>query len=205
MLGVLLGVGLLMSMASPAGAIERVSKAQSLNAFWYSSVTTGPKSFQQTTWYVGAFHTTGRYGGTFSDLYRSVDNCRSTKRGTICTPVSFDVGYKELTKDEFYIDQTRLESGWIEATYDLQSYDATGNPVGVAYPTHILAQLEGTGDIERYHDKYVYEDSHFVFTFEFRNFFRTGEAHGWIDGVDIGETYEAYLSLNTNAESKRKA
>lgn len=205
MLGVLLGVGLLLSMAAPAGAIERVSKAQSLNAFWYDNDWHSSKAYTRTTWYVGAFRSTGRYGGTFSDLYRSVDECKVTRRGEICTPVSFEVGYKDLTRDEFYIEPTRLDDGFIDATYDLQSYDATGNPVGTPTPTHVRAEFEGIGEIQRYRDKFVYEDSHFIFTFEFRNFFRMGEAYGWIDGNSIGETYDAYLSLSTNAESKRKA
>ena len=200
-LGILIGLAVLLGAMTPAIAIERKAKSQSLNAFWYSTEQLGPNTFRNTVWYVGAF----RYkGGTFSDLYEAVDLCRNTRRGLVCESESFAVGYKELTREEFYIEETRLDSGWIDATYSLQTYDKTGGPTGPGVPTHIRADFTGLGEVERYKDSFVYEDEHRIFKFTFHNFFRLGEAEGWINGAPLGETYDAYLSLSTSTESVRK-
>jgi hypothetical protein len=203
-IGILLGVFLLVGLVSPALAAERKTRSRSLNAFWYQTETLGPRTFRQTTWYVGAFASSGRFGGTWSDLYQSVDLCRETRRGTWCENEYYAVGFKELTKDEFYIDEQRLETGWIEATYDLQTYDPNTGEPGPPVPTHILATFEGVGPIEVNKETFVYEDENFIFRFTFHGAFRTAESHGWIDGVDIGETYDAYMSLSTSTETKRK-
>jgi hypothetical protein len=123
----------------------------------------------------------------------------------VCTNESFAVGYKELTRAEFFIDETRLNTGFIDATYDLATYDEKGGPAGDPVPTHIRADFEGEGPIDRTKVTEVYEDENFIWKFTFHGFFRLAEAHGWIDGVDIGETYDAYMSLSTSAETKRKA
>lgn len=203
-LGILLGVFLLVGLVSPALAVERQTKSKSLNAFWYSYETLAPSAYRQTTWYVGAFVSSGRFGGTWSDLYQSVDLCRVTRRGPVCENESFAIGIKELTKEEFFLDERRLETGWIDATYNLETYDASGRP-GPAVPTHILATFEGVGPIESSKETFVYEDENFIFRFTFQGFFRTAESYGWIDGVSIGETYDAYMSLSTSTEQKRKA
>ncbi|MEX2457752.1 MAG: hypothetical protein WD770_02055 [Actinomycetota bacterium] len=205
-LGILLGVLLLVGLVSPALAVERQTRSRSLNAFWYSYETLGPNTFRQTTWYVGAFASSGRFGGTWSDLYQSVDLCRETRRGTVCENEYFAIGFKELTRDEFFIDERRLATGWIDATYDLETYHAySGEPEpGPAVPTHILATFEGVGPIETSKETFVYEDENFIFRFTFQGAFRTAESYGWIDGVSIGETYDAYMSLSTSTEQKQK-
>lgn len=203
-LGVLIGLTLFVGVAAPALAVERQTKAQSLNAFWYLNEPTGSNSWRQTTWYVGAFRSTGASGGTFSDLYQAVDNCRNTRRGVQCSPVSFSIGFKEPTREEFFVDTTRLDTGWIDATYDLQSYDALGRSVGRPVPTHIRADFAGEGEIQRFRESFVYEDEHFIFKFTYHSYFRLAEAVALIDGASIGETYDAYMSLSTSTESKRK-
>ena len=106
---------------------------------------------------MGVFTSTD--GGTFlySDLYQDVESCTVDASGSPnCTEVSSRYGDGDLSgpTDAFTMDFTNLSSAHLDGTYDLQSYDQYGNPVGSPETDRVVADWTGTGTIIKSHSKF---------------------------------------------------
>ncbi|MGH2709897.1 MAG: hypothetical protein ACRDH9_01660 [Actinomycetota bacterium] len=171
------------------GAYESVSA----NAFWYSDEPISGGGTRTTVWYVGVFKTGS---DVFSDLYEDVYECDAS--GETCTTVSSRFGYSDLANDIFTIDAESLTSAHIDAVYDLQAYDENWEPVGDPDPTHIVADWEGIGTLQTGKGSYSFKSDCFSYRERFRDANRNAEAYGDVDGMDLGETYDAWLSAGAS-------
>jgi hypothetical protein len=188
----IIGVVLALGVVAPATAAppEKYKYASSsANAFWYFTDQPARNVTVNTTWYVGVYQSTD---GTFSDLYVDTETCRTAGRRVSCTYTS-KYGFSDLSGAVFTIDTTGLTAAHLEATYDLQTFDDNGN-VTSTEPSAIVADWEGIGDIESSSGKFSYCDQYACSRTTFTNDFRYAEATGSVNGSDLGETYDAYLS-----------
>lgn len=198
-----LGVVLAAALAAPTAAappVKSKSKTASANAFWYSTQTLSRSSYRSTVWYVGVFSSTE---GTWSDLYQEVATCRVTRRGDVCD-YEFRIGFSDLAGQTFTLDSRGLTTAHIDATYDLyESFDEEGNPIGTATPTHIVADWTGIGDTSQERFSSTVRTECATFRWTFNGLFRSAEATGSVNGVDLGETYDAWLSSGTSSSFER--
>lgn len=161
----------------------------SANAFWTTEEQLSPTTVKRTTWYVGVYQSSD---GTFSDLYLDTSTCTQTLRGESCT-YEFMSGYSDLSEAEFTIDREDLTGAHLEETYLLESWDKDGN-MSESFPATIVADWTGVGEIERNSGKSSYCDKYVCYKSTFEDAFRSAEAFGTVNGEDLGETYDAYLS-----------
>lgn len=197
-----IGVVLALGVVAPVNAAKptrTTTESASANAFWYSTETPARNTVVNRVWYVGVF--VDQYG-VFSDLYEDVETCVTRGRRTTCT-YSSRYGFSDLSDGVFTIDRDGLTVAHLAATYNLERYDDRGNLVGTD-PTAIVADWEGIGDIETSSGRSTYCDPYFCFRSTFTNSFRTAEATGTVNGVDLGETYDAYLSDGASRDVERQ-
>jgi hypothetical protein len=141
--------------------------------------------------------------GIFSDLYQEVIVCRTSRRGETCMTDAFRYGDSDLSGQTFTIDDKGLTQAHIDAVYALQEFDSFGNPVGDPVPTHIVADWTGIGDLAKQKGKFSYRSGCSVFRYSFNGLFRQAEATGSVEGSDIGETYDAWMSTDSSTSLER--
>jgi len=195
------GVVLAVSLAAPSYAAKptkTIYASSSANAFWYSTEQVSRNTVRNTTWYLGVYSSTD---GIFSDLYQDVETCRFSRRSVTCSYTS-RYGASDLSDGAFTMDAEGLTAAHIEGTYVLEEYDSNGRLVG-STPTTAVADLEGIGDIQTNGGKSTYCDNFICIRTTFSDSFRQAEATGSVNGVDLGETYDAYLSNSSATEIDR--
>jgi hypothetical protein len=163
----------------------------SANAFWYSIETISPTSYRSSVWYVGVYQSSEE---TFSDLYFDTSICEVTPPEDTCTPESSRYGFSDLSGQTFTIDAKSLSASHLDATYDLQEYDADFNPVGDPVATHIVTDWTGIGSLFREKSSYSVQTPCGLVRYTSKGVNRSAEATGSVDGLDLGETYDAYLA-----------
>lgn len=181
-----------LALGAPAQAAKPTKTTYdsvSANAFWTTEEQLSPTTIERTTWYVGVYQSTD---GTFSDLYVDTSTCTQGPRGENCTYESMS-GYSDLSNAVFTIDDENLTVAHLEETYLLESWDKDGNP-SESFPATIVADWTGVGEIERNSGKSSYCDKYFCYKSTFEDAFRSAEAVGTVNGENLGETYDAYLS-----------
>jgi hypothetical protein len=188
---------LLAGLASPAQAAKPIrSNLTTVEAFWHSRQSTGPNSYLETTWYVGVFASTD--GGTFlfSDLYQDVEACTVDQNGNpSCTEVASKFGESDLTGpgDTFTMDFAQLTSAHLDGTYQVQSFDENGNPIGSPETEHIVADWTGTGAITKSHSKFSFHSRCVHFTATTKGRMRPADAAGTLNGTDLGVTTDTFF------------
>jgi hypothetical protein len=193
-----LAIALLAVAAGPAQASKPTktkSADVSANAFWYTTEWLSETSYRSRVWYVGVYQSSE---GTFSDLYFDSSICEVTPPEDTCTSESSRYGFSDLTGQTFTIDAKGLTTAHIDAVYDLQEYDADFNPVGDPVATHIVTDWTGVGSLSREKSSYSLHTPCGVIRYKSNGVSRSAEATGSIDGADLGETYDAYLSTGTS-------
>lgn len=197
-IGVVLALGVVApSVAAPPTKTKYASS--SANAFWHFTETPSRNTVVNRTWYVGVFSSSD---GIWSDLYEDVETCVTHGRRTNCTYTS-RYGFSDLSDGVFTIDASGLTVAHLEGTYNLETYDENWNVVS-SEPTAIVADWEGLGDIEESSGRSTYCDPYFCFRTTFTNSFRYAEATGTVNGADLGETYDAYLSDGASRDVVRE-
>jgi hypothetical protein len=88
--------------------------------------------------------------------------------------------------------------GPFDAVYDLQEYDADFNPVGDPVAMRIVTNWTGMGSLSREKSSDSIHAPCGVIQYTSRGVSRAAEATGSLDGVDLGETYDAYLARGTS-------
>lgn len=202
-LGVLfIGMVVALGVAAPGAAApptKTKGSSSSANAFWYFTETPAKNTVRNTVWYVGVF---AGSDGIWSDLYEEVETCQTRGRRTTCS-YSSRYGFSDLSDGVFTIDGEGLTEAHLEGTYVLEQYDENGNLIG-SDPTTIVADFQGLGEIQRSGGRTTYCDEFVCFRTTFEDAFRTAEAYGTVDGWDLGETYDAYLSSGAFREMTRE-
>jgi hypothetical protein len=183
------------SPAQAAKPTKTTYDSVSANAFWTTEEQLSPTTVKRTTWYVGVYQSTD---GTFSDLYVDTSTCTQGPRGENCTYDSMS-GYSELSDAVFTIDDENLTVAHLEETYLLESWDKDGNP-SESFTATIVADWAGVGEVWRNSGKSSYCDKYVCYKSTFEDAFRSAEAAGTVNGEDLGETYDAYLS-SSHSES----
>ena len=181
-----------LALGGPADAAKptrTVHDSVSANAFWYFEEQPARNTIVRTTWYVGVYSSTD---GTWSDLYVDTSTCTIGRRGETCTYES-RFGFSDLSGGSFSIDADGLTSAHLEETYLLQSWDEKGEATD-AVPTTIVADWTGVGQIEENSGRSSYCDNFWCSRSTWDEASRSAEAVGVVDGDDLGETYDAYLS-----------
>ena len=192
-LGVLfIGVVLALGVAVPsiAGPPTRNKYASSsANAFWNSTETPARNTVVYRTWYVGVYASSD---GIWSDLYEDVQTCVTHGRRTNCTYTS-RYGFSDLSDGVFTVDPDGLTAAHLEGTYNLELYDENGNLVS-SEPTAIVADWTGIGEIQSSSGRSTYCDPYACYRTTFSDSYRSAEATGTVNGADLGETYDAWIS-----------
>ena len=199
--GVLLVIAgvFLLGLTAPAYASPPVfkSKMTTAEAFWHSEQVTGANTFTDTTWYVGVF---AGFDGMvqYSDLYQDVEDCTADSTGNVsCTEVSSKFGDTQFppgtTIFSFTMDTSGLTSAHLDGTYQLQSFDQNGNPVGSPESDHIVADWTGMGPIAKTHSKFSFHQKciHFQATDKGRT--RAADATGTLNGTPLGTTSDTFF------------
>lgn len=188
-----LAAAFVLGIAAPAQAkpTKTVYDSVNANAFWTSVEQVSATQTVRTTWYVGVYKSTD---GTFSDLYVETATCTSaaTPKEEDCT-YEYMSGYTDLSTGVFTIDEADLTTAHLEETYLLQSWDENGNPVD-EMTASIVTDWTGEGETHRNSGKSSYCDSFTCYKSRFEEASRSAEAVGTINGDDLGETYDAWLS-----------
>jgi hypothetical protein len=197
-IGVVLALGVV-APSTAAPPTKNKGTNASANAFWYFTETPARNTVVNTVWYVGVYQSSD---GIWSDLYQDVSTCVTHGRRESCTYTS-RYGFSDLSDGVFTIDADGLTAAHIEGTYNLETYDDNGNAVG-SDPTSIVADLEGIGDINTSGGRSTYCDDFACFRITFEDAYRQAEATGTVDGVDLGETYDAFLSAGAFREMIRE-
>ncbi|HEX9235889.1 MAG TPA: hypothetical protein VF972_06390 [Actinomycetota bacterium] len=195
---VVLGAASLLAFAMPAGATTQSGTSSVINVYWVTKVPLGSNSYQQTTWYVGAY-TDSQYG-TSSDGYQEVDTCVfKDRRHVRCRQDSYMVGYTDLSRqgEYFNIDTQNLDYANLRGLYGLQAYDSNGNPTGSPQWTVITADVTGVGDVTQTTSKDIYHSGscHSVSTYTEKD--RPFSATGSENGTDLGTTKQGYFSVTS--------
>jgi len=193
-----LAVAMLTVAVGPADAGKPTrtrSTNLSANAFWYTTETISPTTYRTSVWYVGVYQSSE---GTFSDLYFDSSICEVTPPEDTCTSESSRYGFSDLSGQTFTIDAKSLTAAHLDAVYDLQEYDADFNPVGDPVATHIVTDWTGIGPLYREKSSYSVHTPCGIVRYTSKGVNRGAEATGSVDGLDLGETYDAYLATGTS-------
>jgi hypothetical protein len=184
--------------AGPAEAstpLQNRSSYASVEAFWHAKVRQSATRFELVTWYVGVYPSSS---GTFSDLYKEVDECRLVSGQQRCTFASYSAGYlNHLSAAQFSYDAKRLESAKIHATYKLRTFTKYGR-TGSAFNVTIVAAWTGIGKLTRAGGSSTYHSGCTVFHYTFRDRFRSAAATGAVNGKSLGRTTDASLAASTS-------
>ncbi|MCA1834556.1 MAG: hypothetical protein ABR548_15715 [Actinomycetota bacterium] len=193
-----LAVAAVFAIASPASAAKPTKTTYSsatANAFWYFSDQLSNNTTRDVVWYIGAYR--DDYG-TWSDLYRTTTTCRYTGTKSRCTE-SFAYGAIDNANFTMASD---LSSGHIDGTYVLEVYDANKRRSGTE-TVDAVTDLEGAGAIQTDSNSYTYKDDFISIRGTFTGSWRPAEADATVNGVSLGETYDANLSNSTQTETQR--
>lgn len=187
--------------AAQAGKPTKTRSANaSANAFWYSTEPISATSYRSTVWYVGVYKSSEE---TFSDLYVDTVICEVTPPEDTCSSESSRYGFSDLAGQTFTIDARSLTASHLDAVYDLQEYDADGNPVGDPVATHIVTDWTGIDALFREKSSYSVHTPCGIVRYTSKGLNRAAEATGSVDGTDLGETYDAYLATGTSRSFER--
>jgi hypothetical protein len=196
-------IALLALAAGPAQASKPTktkSADSSANAFWYTTEWLSQTSYRSTVWYVGVYQSAD---GTFSDLYFDSSICEVTPPEDTCTSESSRYGYSDLAGQTFTLDVKGLTSAHLDAVYDVQAYDADYNPVGDPVAMHIVTDWTGVGLLSREKSSYSIHTRCGVILYKTNGVSRLAEATGSLEGTDLGETDDAYLSRGASRSVDR--
>ena len=186
-----LASSLVLALGAPAEAAKPTRTtydAVNANAFWYFEEQVSANTVKRTTWYVGVSQSSE---GTWSDLYVDTSTCTVGRRGERCTYESL-FGFTDLSGGTFTIDEDGLTGAHLEETYLLQSWE-NGEPTeGV--PTTIVADWTGVGELQENSGRSSYCDNFWCSRSTWDEASRSAEAVGVVNGEELGETYDAYLS-----------
>jgi hypothetical protein len=187
-------IGLTAAPALASTPLHNRSSYASVEAFWHLKVRQSSTSYQLITWYVGVYPSTN---GTFSDLYREVDECRLVSGHPRCTLASYSAGYlARLSAQQFSYDAKRLEWANIHATYKLRTF--TKNGPGPAFRVTIVAAWTGTGKLSRAGGSSTYHSACTLFHYTFKDRHRSATATGSVNGKSLGRTTDASLAADTS-------
>jgi hypothetical protein len=187
-----LASSLVLAVGAPAEAAKptrTVHDSVSANAFWYFEEQPSRNTIVRTTWYVGVYRSTD---GIWSDLYVDTSTCTIGPRGEKCTYGS-KFGFSDLSTGTFTINEDGLTAAHLEETYLLQSWDERGE-TSESTPATIVADWTGIGDLQENSGRSSYCDQFWCSKSTWDEAFRSAEASGTVNGDDLGETYDAYLS-----------
>jgi hypothetical protein len=196
------GLGVL-GLAAPAQARPTRSHFTTAEAFWYFEEQTGPNTFTETTWYVGVFVSTEGKSSTYTDLYQDVQECTVDPDGNEhCTGISFKYGDTDLSgpTDSFTMDLNDLSSASLDGTYEVQSYDRDGNPVGSPETYRVVAEWTGTGPLFRSHTKFSFHQKCIHFQVTDKGVMRAADATGTLNGTDLGTTSDTFFGGDANLQ-----
>ncbi len=199
---VFIGIVLAFGVVAPATAAPPTKSKgthASANAFWYFTETPAKNTVVNRVWYVGVF---AGSDGIWSDLYESVETCVTRGRRTNCT-YSSRYGFSDLSDGVFTMDTQGLTEAHLEGTYLLEEYDENRNVIS-STPATIVADFVGVGEINENSGRSTYCDQFVCFRTTFEDAYRQAEAYGTVDGVDLGETYDAWLSAGAFREMIRE-
>jgi hypothetical protein len=188
-------IGLMAGPARASTPLHNRSSYASVEAFWHSKVRQSSTRFELVTWYVGVYPSTY---GTFSDLYKEVDECRLVSGHQRCTFASYSAGYlNSLSAAQFSYDAKRLESAKIHATYKLRTFTKYGR-TEPAFKVTIVAAWTGIGKLTRAGGSSVYHSGCTLFHYTFRDRYRSAAATGSVNGKSLGRTTDASLAASTS-------
>lgn len=189
---VMLGVACLLALAAPAGAADRYQSSV-INVYWHYQEPLAPNAYRLTTWYVGVYEDSG---SKWSDLYQDVTVCVQFGPRVRCRLESYKVGYSNLDRPgEYYtIDRQGLTEAHLRGLYMLESYDKFGNRRGSAEPAVIVTHAEGVGEITPSQELHVYHSGCQYYVTASKGVSRGLEATGTLNGQDLGETYDGFMS-----------
>jgi hypothetical protein len=194
-------IGLTAGPALAATPLHNRSSYASVEAFWHSKVRLSSTSFTLITWYVGVYPTTS---GTFSDLYKEVDQCSLVSGHQRCTFASYSTGYlNRLSARQFSYDAKRLESANIHATYTLRTFTKNGRTAPAVKVT-IVAAWAGLGKLSRAGGSSTYHSGCFLFHYTFKDRHRSAAATGTVNGKSLGRTTDASLAASTSLSIQRR-
>ena len=193
-----LGVLGVLGLTGSAQASPPVTKSNSTTAeaFWHAEQSTGPNSFTETTWYVGVF--AGQDGSVeYSDLYLDVESCKVDPSGnTNCNQISSeygDSGSPGSFISSFSMDLANLSTASLDGTYMLQSYDASGNPVGSPESYRMVATWTGNGPLFKSHQKFSFHQKCVHFQATDKGKMRAADATGTLNGAPLGTTSDTFF------------
>jgi hypothetical protein len=187
------------AVAAPPSLSFNRSSSITAQSFWYSHQQLSKSSYSDSVWYVGVY---GSGSFLYSDLYKDVETCKVSHKGTSCTD-TFLYGDTDLTSQNFTIDASQLTSANLDAVYQLQAYDQYGNPSGSPAQTHVVADWTGNGSLTRTSENDTYRFGCSMFRFSSRGLFRNAEATGSINGSDLGTTTDAFMATSTETDFER--
>lgn len=196
-----LTVALTVGLAGPASAAKptrTISSSSTAQAFWYTFEQLNKSTTRNSVWYVGVYTSSD---GNYSDLYREEDTCRTSRRHTTCSS-TFSFGDIDLSSGTFTMDST-FSSAHLEATYQLQTTDQQGNPIGGPVATAVVTDWTGVGDLQTNGGRSSYCDQFICTRSTFSDSFRQAEATGSINSVDLGDTYDAFMAGDTSTTIER--
>jgi hypothetical protein len=187
------------AVAAPPSLSFNRSSSITAQAFWYSHQELSKTSYADSVWYVGVY---GSSSSLYSDLYKDVETCKVSRKGTSCTD-TFLYGDTDLTSQNFTIDSRQLTSAHLDATYQLQAFDQYGNPSGSPTQAHVVADWTGTGNLTKTSESDTYRFGCSMFRFSSRGLFRNATATGSINNADLGSTTDAFMATSAETDFQR--
>jgi hypothetical protein len=187
------------AIAAPPSISFNRSASITAQAFWYFHDQLSKTSYSDSVWYVGVY---GSGSSLFSDLYKDVQTCKVSRRGTTCTD-TFSYGDTDLTSQNFTIDSRQLTSAHLDATYQLQAFDQYGNPSGTPTQAHVVADWTGTGSLTKTSENDTFRFGCSMFRFSSRGLFRNATATGSINDSDLGSTTDSFMATSTETDFQR--
>lgn len=155
----------------PARAADTSTSRSGVSAggYWSKEEKLRSGSFRITSWGISVYR-----GNDFVEGVAYHDVLRCKKRPTPepvadrgkrvkprpdrgCVVEESSNGTGDVTGSRFTIDIDHFNTGHLDTTFALQSYDAKGNPKGEAVPTHVVADWTGRGDVAHSEGTYNFD------------------------------------------------
>lgn len=202
-LAVLIGASLLVPFGAIAANAAKPSRytSTSFNAYWDTRRKIDNDTYLRIEWYSGVYDS--GEGNQWSDLYKDVERCDKRVGHDRCHQKTW--WYDSIDNfgtGGFTVDR-RLDTGHLDATYRLVSYDHGGRTlVGV---TSVSVDLVGVGDLNKTRYSYTDQEGCSKYTYSGRSESRSATATGTYTIGDaapanFGSTDNANMSAGTNVE-----
>ena len=91
------------------------------------------------------------------------------------------------------MDYSNLSTAYLHGTYRLQSYDASGNPVGGLESYTIIAGWTGYGTVTRDMEKFSFHNRCIHFSATTKGKMRPASATGTLNGIGLGTTNDTFF------------